>query len=482
MFCHLSDRSEHTSMRERSRVSLLSVLLGAPLLLFTVGLGSAAAVSISEGGLTDLGTQKILVTQGLSGANLVAGKQTLFRLYPPTGVDMSRVRRATYHIRSAAGTSRTLTLSGSQLIMDPVTGGGASVGLPIPGTMFPISGSYTIDFVVSGAGGAPELFRVAPLTLSFLAAKDLRLHVVLLTHEGFFNADPSWYLDVENSLRRLGSMLPVRDGVSRLNADTENGIRFTMSECDGWAAGFNDCAFGRTRAINAGAGDDVDVTVVYRPGFYDTDPPGDPSPGGNSGRPAAPNGDLRRAACVSGVWQGIPMTAACFGQEIGHNFGLEPPSSPHAPDPGDPGHSKDAKINDPFAFDFINRIPYTDTAVRFLGDVMNNSRGGAFQGGDSVSYNAFDWNWLQGQFAGLSSTGSEANPRSTLCTPDFPCVGKCSGREVNRCGETVICSEACPGGKVCKAGICTNPPCPLDPPICCLKPWLPACDPRSDIH
>lgn len=466
-----------------SRMRWIAVLL-LTVLLFDSTPGSAAP-TIGQGGLHDVGRNRILVTQGLTGAVLIAGKQTLFRLYIPTGVDPNRIMRVNYRIRSAGGASRRLTLSGgSQLIFDPTTGGGPSVGVIIPGTMFPTSGIYTLDFSVTDTGGRTELFRVDEQTFQFVPTKDLRLHVSLIIHDGFFNADQTWYADLERSLRRLGSMLPIRDGVSGLNGDTSSGIRYTVSECDGWTR-FADCAYGRTRAINAGPGDDIDITVEFRPGFYNTDPPGDPSPGGNSGRPAAPYNDLLRASCVSGNWNGTEMTAACFAQEIGHNFGLEPPASPHFPDPLDFGHSKDEKIGDPLAFDFVRRVPYVDSGSRFLGDVMNNSKGGAFQGVDSVSFNTFDWNFLRDKLMALPSTGSDTHPRSTLCVPinpNPPCpTGVCSGTVVNSCGETVRCSSLCPAGKKCgPRGICENVPCPLDPPICCTKPTLPVCNPRRD--
>ena len=148
---------------------------------------------------------------------------------------------------------------------------------------------------------------------------------------------------------------------------------------------------------------------MYQPQF---NPPGpyDPNPGGNSSRPAAPFGELRRAACVSGTWQGIRMTAGCFAQELGHNFGLEPAGSPHFQDPTDPGHSKDAIILDPFAFDFVLQRHYTAP----IGDTMNNMGGGAFKGADAILFNAYDWEFMRKQFVskpGGTGPGSPAQCR-----------------------------------------------------------------------
>jgi hypothetical protein len=439
---------------------------------------AAAGALLTQGGdITDGAGHKINVTQGLTGAVLIAGKQILFRLYPPGGADLASVKRVTYHIRSDSGQVAMITLSGSMLIRESAAGG-PSIGVLLPGTEFPISGHYTIEFTASTAGGASTVFHSGPIDLRFLPSKDIRFHVGLVTHPTFFNADQTWYADLEKSFRRLNSMMPVRDGVGALNSDRWSGVRYKVTECNGWV-NFADCAFGGTRAINVDPGDKIDVTIPYRPGLYDTDPPGDPGPGGNSRRPDPPYSDLRRAACVSGNWLGTEMTAACFAQEIGHNFGLEPPASPHFQDTADPGHSKDPKINDPLNFDFVNRVTRVDRADRFLGDTLNNLAGGAFQGIDWISYNAFDWNFLQQQFAALPGTGSDTDPHSTLCTPNDPCARRCSGTAINSCGETVSCSRACPTDQECRGGTCPPLPCPLDPPICCKRPWLPQCAPGA---
>jgi hypothetical protein len=75
----------------------------------------------------------------------------------------------------------------------------------------------------------------------------------------------------------------------------------------------------------------IDVTVEYRPGFYapEHDPPGDPHPGGNANRPPEPWSHLPRASVIAGRWLGIEMTAPAVAHEVGHNFGLEPSTSPH---------------------------------------------------------------------------------------------------------------------------------------------------------
>jgi hypothetical protein len=259
--------------------------------------------------------------------------------------------------------------------------------------------------------------------MDFLPTKDLRFLVNYMYHEGVFGPTPDWDTDVQQSMLRLGSMFPVRDCVqSKLNGDTRHGLRYTLGNpCDGWTDTYTACVYEQTKAINAAAGDDVDVTIEFRWGLYAPrwNPPGDPYPGGNSGRPPGSYSNLPRAGCVAGPWNGIEMTAPCFGQEIGHNFGLEPAGSPHFQDPNDPGHSKDAHINDVYAFDFVNLRPYNPPpATHFLGDVMNNLAGGAWQGRDLVLFNAYDWEYLRAQFMLLNSTGTEINPAFTyVCGP-----------------------------------------------------------------
>jgi len=98
------------------------------------------------------------------------------------------------------------------------------------------------------------------------------------------------------------------------------------------------------------------------------------------------------------------MTAPCFAQELGHNFGLEPPASPHYQDSNDPGHSKDPVINDAYAFDFVRRVPYVA-----IGDTMSNAGNGSWMGNDAVLYNAYDWEYFRQQLVanrGAKATGT----------------------------------------------------------------------------
>jgi len=104
------------------------------------------------------------------------------------------------------------------------------------------------------------------------------------------------------------------------------------------------------------------------------------------------------------------MDGSCIAQELGHNIGLEPPSSPHYQDPTDLRHSKDGPLYDPYAYDFVAHHPLQPGPDGIVGDVMNNHAGGASEGQDSAAFNAFDFNCMLDQFQSLSSTGSESNP------------------------------------------------------------------------
>ena len=362
--------------------------------------------------------QTFLVTQGITGYTLVAGKQCLFRLFLDAQ-QLTQVDTVTFRASSPGLNQPDATFtSQSQLIVETGTPNGPSVGLIIPGFAFPKAGNYSVTLSAQNAVSA--VLQHTSFDLTFQPTKDLRLLVTFLFHEGVFAPTTTWYTDIERSMLRLGSMFPVRDGVQNsLNGDTSNGLRYLIDNpCDGYTSGYYDCVYGQTRQMNASIGDHIDVTVEFRPGLYypDWNPPGDPAPGGNSGRPPAPYSDLRRASCVAGRWQGLEMTAGCVAQEIGHNFGLEPPTSPHYQDPNDPGHSKDPFITDPYAYDFVNLRLYN----RPIGDTMNNTGGGAWQGADAVAFNTYDWEYLRGGldgksgFMALDSTGSESGTIGVL--------------------------------------------------------------------
>jgi hypothetical protein len=407
---------------------------------------------------------QILVTQGQSGCSLVAAKKCLFRLFVD-GRDILNISNFKVRVRSGASDN---TYDGLNWFSETAAPNGPSVCCVIDGPVFPTAGFYTVALIPEDLAGRQIL--VDSLTLFFLPTKDLRLLVIFITRPGVFLPTPEWYSDIASSMLRLGQVLPVRDGVQpALNGSRCAGLRYLIgSACDGFgpdaecralqtelevaenqlqhvvdddarqdiirriqqiqrglrshscgpAELFQDCAYSQTRKINQSAGDHIDITCDYRPGFYfpQFNPPGDPFPGGNSGRPPAPYSDLPRAAFVGGLFQGVQMTAPTAAQEIGHNFGLEPPTSPHFEDPRDARHSRDPLINDPLAFDFVKNAVYP----RLIGDVMSNEfPNGRFRGSEATMYNAYDWEYVRGGIDGagglmaLASTGTE----SLACYP-----------------------------------------------------------------
>jgi Repeat of unknown function (DUF5648) len=362
----------------------------------------------------------LLVTQGLTGCTLIAGKRCLFRLFMPPQ-SLSQVDTAIFELSSSVlYRPATIVVSKPELITESTVPNGPSVGGVIGGAAFPKAGTYTIALSVQDSSS--HVLRQTSFDLTILPTKDLRLLIVFGEYLGTPPPPPAtgvppgpyaptagWYADIARSMDRIASIFPVRDGVQNdLNGNTSSGLRYLIGEpCDASPVAtvqYLDCVYEQTRKINASGGDKVDVTVESRPGLYapEWNPPGDLGPGGNSGRPAAPYSDLPRASMVGGLWNGIEMTAAGVAQEIGHNFGLEPPTSPHYQDPADPGHSKDPFIYDQFAYDFINNRVYDPQ----IGDTMNNLGGGAFQGVDHVAFNAYDWEYLRSKLLELDSTGT----------------------------------------------------------------------------
>jgi hypothetical protein len=364
--------------------------------------------------------QRFLITQGLDGYTLVAGKQCLFRFFlDQTLVD--EIEQLFIKVKRIDGTHRTyyLILPRSYLLFGSGSPNGPSVGVIIKGIAFPRSGEYEFQFIIRSSQA--DLFRLLTGTVLFLPTKDLLLFVVFQYHEGFFYPTNGWSIDIYTSMRRLGSMFPVRDGIGELSPPSSNvnGLRYAIGDpCDGWTANYYSCVYGQTRRINAPAEhvhpltrDRIHVTVEFRWGFYDPGNPAgyDPHPGGNASRPPPPYSDLPRASAVGGIYPPSSrryITAPLIAQEIGHNFGLEPPDSPHY-DGG--GHSEDPQIEDPFnAFDFIREQPYYPPSPGlYLGDIMSWAWD---QGNNSTLFNTFDWEHLRKEIMKLLSTGSDVNP------------------------------------------------------------------------
>ena len=364
------------------------------------------AQQITHSGITvDNFGNKILITQGVSGSILIAGKQCLIRVFV-NAADLPKASKVNFTIGGFAQ-SEFMEINKSDLIIESAAPNGPSVGFIVPGIKYPKGGDYGFNLSVSSDNGN-ILKNIVVGNINFQPAVDLRLLVFYLYGADWYWPTPAYTEDAKKSMLRLGSMLPVRDGVQEnLNTDKCSGIRYVIGnpmEAYGKGCLHNDvCGWDQTRQINSTAGDHIDITIEFRPGLFNPEwnPPGDPEPGGNSGRPAFPYDDLPRASCVVGFWNGMDLTADCFAEEIGHNFGLVPSASPH----NDGGsHSKDQFINDPYAFDFINRRIF----------VTVNDAMGSLADDEAVMFSAYDWNFLQKEMvAQLQSTGTETN----VCAP-----------------------------------------------------------------
>lgn len=341
----------------------------------------------------DLWQENFLITQGLSGYTFVAGKSTLVRGFM---WQASIIDRMVFSIdnKFVASVPKSYLKSESHPTLGP------SLSTVIPGRWW-LLGKHFYKMSFENANG-DEQWSIS-ITVNCLPTKDLRFLVIPIQGSNphrHFLPTPEWYDDIHRSMLRLGSLFPVRDGViPSLDHVNPCGIRYQVGiPLEAWPdeVGINDPNYycTQTNNINSVHGnvDHVDVTLLYRPHQIGE---------GVGGRSVVPGCGFRGGNCVSGkIDNGVGVTAAYFAQETGHTFGLEPAGSPHYQDPLDSGHSKDPRIsNDEFAYDFVNNRYYKDIIPpsQFLGDLMNNLGGGAFQGPDSILYNTYDWEYLREQ-------------------------------------------------------------------------------------
>jgi hypothetical protein len=365
--------------------------------------------------------QLIIVTQGLGGYTLVAGKKILFRLFMDLSAASMPTVAATVTYKIFTFTiKKTFVIPTASLLIEKSSPNGPSLGIVFTGDVFPFPTSlihYSIEFHVSGIPNAAPRFKITELV--FLAPGRLRLliHNLRGTAPWGTQMEPTfaWLVEMFQSLERLSAMMPVRDGIKFGLTHADVGLNFIYGEnIDTWPAV---CPSGlappctqpemvallleETNAINAaGTAERVDATVSWRPRDYQRPGPNGEGVGGKAVSYNSPPGK-GLAAVVGGNMNGREFTAAILAQEVGHLFGLEPRDSPHFEDPLDGLHSKDPGHFDPFAFDFYRMKPYTIPPGRFLGDVMNNFGGGVGQGSDLVLYNAFDWEHLRKKFIAL---------------------------------------------------------------------------------
>ena len=372
-------------------------------------------LTITKSGLyqNDAG-QTLLVTQGIAGYTLVAGKQFLIRFFVDPTV-LPTVNAIKLMIGSVG-----ILLPRADLIIETQAPHGPSVGCIVRGYACPGSGNYTITINCKDTN-LNDVTLPAACQFVFLPSKDIRFMVVPIQGSApsrNFLFSPAWVADIQKAMQRLNCMFPVRDCVhNNLDHNFKTGIRYHIAApLEGWplevGLGAQDY-LQETKQFNAAAGpgtDWVDVTIVYRP----CQPACSESPGGI----ALLNGITQpspRVDCVGGFFNilGIDMSAPCFAQEVAHLFGLEPVGSPGYQDLNNLSHSKNSHISDPYAFDFVNKRPFPpDTTAHWLGDTMNNLASGVWQGSDSVMFSPFDWESLRQGIVKLNNhqTGTDINP------------------------------------------------------------------------
>lgn len=357
----------------------------------------------------------LLVTQGLSGYSLVANKRILFRLFVDLkGSESASVLAIITYSGWGFKIRKVLAVPSDQVIVERTCPNGPSVGVIFSGAVFPFPSPpfrCEVLFAVIGLSPLPRLFMINRLDFRMPGRLRLLIHNLVGTApwHTHIQSDFSWLINMFHSLERFSAMLPVSDGLKFGLTHDDAGLCFAYGEnIDAWPqtcpsgngppcseADIVDLNLAETRQINdSGTIEHVDATVSWRP----WDPLFPVANGEDVGGAAfyldVPPG-TGFVAIVGGTRGGRDHTAALVAQEVAHLFGLEPLESPHS-DGG--GHSKDAALVDPFAFDFYLLKPYAPPSGEFLGDVM--SRGWA-QGRDLVLYNAFDWEFLRNRLAAL---------------------------------------------------------------------------------
>ncbi len=117
--------------------------------------------------------QAFLVTQGLSGYTLVAGKQCLFRLFM-TAQQLAQVDTVTFSASSPGLNQPDTTFtSKAALFQEQNAPNGPSVGLIVPGFAFARAGNYSVTLSAQDTKSA--VLEYTSFDLSFLPTKDLRV-------------------------------------------------------------------------------------------------------------------------------------------------------------------------------------------------------------------------------------------------------------------------------------------------------------------
>ncbi|MBI4380267.1 MAG: hypothetical protein HY574_03630 [candidate division NC10 bacterium] len=328
------------------------------------------------------------ISQGLPGYELVAGKDTLVRVFmaaapiPTGGVGvMPTLDFASLRVHGPQGLF--IEVWGE---MPPVFTNTnqeyneqRNVNFYVAGLDIPRTGTYSFEATFYRSGrpvGTQSLGEKR-----FLSTKDLRLLVVV---ENFVMTDEAWDA-LGEALRLLNRNFPIRSGVGPLHGNEVNGLRYRL-EPEPLQLSFTgplltlEPLVRKLEQFNAaqaatGLPDRADKIMTVR-----TRQPREGGVGGNARDPLAsvvytPGGSFPSIVC----------------QEIGHLFGASVLGLP------DSTHTPNSFINDPSAFDLLNGRAITNPRP------FMQSRVGAF-GSDSLFEEA-DWNFVRRMILELPSTG-----------------------------------------------------------------------------
>jgi len=311
----------------------------------------------SSGSLTDPRVLGREITQGLAGYELVAGKDTLFRVFLgvpedvlappvlPAGATALMVNEPVFHTSSLEFAAISITRPDGVSFEVP--------GNIDDGTITNFTKSYSTDdnanFWVSGeqlasAGeytAVARFYRAGALVgvvdfgaHTFHSTKDLRLLIVVDT----WPMNAAAWATLVGSLQHVHRAFPIRAGVGPLDGNPQLGLRYRIEpepfdpDWPAWGpvrqrlAQFN--ASQQARGLDVA--EHIQTVRIQQPGEFPLGGVGEQGPGKS----------------VSGVTLNVnPPADAVFAtliaQEIGHNFGLR-----HTPEPA---------IDDPAAIDMLGR-------------------------------------------------------------------------------------------------------------------------------
>ena len=342
----------------------------------SVGLRAAAATitAVAIEGAEILGFEW---NQGLPGYGLVAGKDTLVRVFiaAPAAQQPATFDYADLRIQGPAGIDFTTDADLSSGVFSNTVKSYSetdNLNYYIRGDQIPAIGQYH---------GIASLYRngqlVGSLDLGYvnlLPTKDIRLLIVI---DNWPLSVAGWHA-VRNALSHISRNYPIRSGIGPMDGDRSLGLRYVINPSpipesfdQGWPTPRQAFQEFNNRQQQLGNADRADKVLIVR----DLQP-GEPPLGGAADFP----GIVAGAVYTPG--SNYFTTIVC--QELGHTVGID-----HSPNPF---------IPDPSAFDLLNRRAIA-TAVPFMHNPVGPD--------DAALFEVGDWNTVRARLLELSSTGPQ---------------------------------------------------------------------------